>query len=51
MYMCVKFPIGDLNPDPYPPHPTNVYICGVTTAPRVRDGKCKIFKALPNVSL
>ena len=28
--MCVKFSLGDLNPDPYPPHLTNTYICGVT---------------------
>ena len=49
--MCVKFPIGDLNSGPYPPHLTNIYICGVTTAPRMRGGKCKFFKALPNVSL
>ena len=36
--MCVKFPPGDLNPSPYPPHPTSTYICGVITAPRVRGG-------------
>ena len=38
MYICVKLPLGDLNPDPCPPHPTSTYTCGVTTAPRVRDG-------------
>ena len=35
MYMCVKLPLRDLNPSPCPPHPTNTYICRVTTAPRV----------------
>ena len=34
--MCVKLPSRDLNPDPYPPHPTSIYTYGVTTAPRVR---------------
>ena len=34
--MCVKLPLGDLNPDPCPPHPTSIYTCGVTTASRVR---------------
>ena len=37
--MCVKFPVGDLNPDPYPSHPTSIYTYRVTTAPRVRGGK------------
>ena len=36
--MCVKLPSGDLNPDLYPPHPTSIYTCGVTTTPRVRGG-------------
>ena len=33
--MCVKLPSRDLNPDPYPPHPTNIYTCKVITAPKV----------------
>ena len=33
--MCVKLPSGDLNPNPYPPHPTGIYICEVITTPRV----------------
>ena len=33
--MCVKLRPGDLNPDPYLPHPTNIYICGITTIPKV----------------
>ena len=37
--MCVKLPVGDLNPDLYPPHSTNTYTYKVTTAPRVRGGK------------
>ena len=36
--MCVKLPPRDLNPDPYPLHPTSTYTCGVTTAPRVYGG-------------
>ena len=32
MYMCVKFPPGDLNPDPC------IYTCGVTTTPRIHSG-------------
>ena len=31
----MKFPIGNINPGPYLPHPTNTYTCRVTTAPRV----------------
>ena len=34
--MCVKFPLENLNPNPYSPHPTNTYTCRVTTASRVR---------------
>ena len=41
--MCVKFPLGDLNPNLYPSHPTSTYTCGVTIAPRVCGGKfCKL---------
>ena len=36
--MCVNLPPRDLNPSSYTPHPTNIYTCGVTTAPRVRGG-------------
>ena len=35
--MYVKLPLGNLNSDPYPPHPTNTYTYGVTIAPRVCD--------------
>ena len=35
--MCVKLPLGDLNPDPCPPHSTSTYTCGAI-APRVFDG-------------
>ena len=50
--MCVKFPLGDLNPDPCPPHPTNTYTYGVTIAPKMCGDKtfflmiallCRIF--------
>lgn len=37
--MCVKLPPGDLNPSPYSPHPMSIYICGVTTIPRMRSSK------------
>ena len=33
--MCVKLLFGDLNFNPYPPHPTSIYICEMTTTPRV----------------
>ena len=37
--MCVKLPPGDLNPDPYPPHPINTYTCEVTNTPIVCGGQ------------
>ena len=42
--MCVKLPLGDLNPASYPPHPTSIYTCGVTTAPRVRGGSFALLE-------
>ena len=36
--MCVKLPPKDLKPNPYPPHPTSTYACGVTITPRVCGG-------------
>jgi len=36
--MYVKLPPRYLNPDPYPPHLTNIYTYKVTTTPRVRSG-------------
>ena len=36
--MCVKLSPGDLNPGPYPSHPTSIYTCGVTNTPRVHGG-------------
>ena len=36
--MCMKLPLGDLNPGLCPPHLISIYICGVTTAPRVCGG-------------
>ena len=41
--MCVKFPPGDLNPGPCPPHSTSIYTCGMTTTPMVRDGEFSIL--------
>ena len=37
--MCVKLSPGDLNPLPYPPYPTNIYIYGVIIVLRVCGGK------------
>ena len=34
----MKLSLGDLNPSPYPPHPTSIYTCGVTTTPKVCNG-------------
>ena len=31
----MKHPLGDLNPNPCPPHPPSTYTCGVITASRV----------------
>ena len=39
--MYVKLPFSDLNPNLYPPHPTNIYACKVTTAPRMRGGNTR----------
>ena len=30
LYMCMKFPPRELNPNSYPPHPTSTYTCGLT---------------------
>ena len=38
MYMCVKLPLGDLNPNPYPLHLTSIYTCRVTIMSRVHIG-------------
>ena len=38
MYICVKLFLRNLNSGPYPPHPTSIYICEVTTALKVRGG-------------
>ena len=40
--MRVKFLSRNLNSNPCPPHPTNTYTCGVTTAPRVHSDKYKL---------
>ena len=37
--MCVKLLLRDLNPNPYPLHPTSTYTCRVTIALRVYSGK------------
>ena len=42
--MCVKFLPEDLNPGPCPPHPTNIYTCEVTTAPKVHGGSYVTIK-------
>ena len=40
--MCVKLLLGDLNPNPYPLHPTNTYTYRVIIAPRVCDGVVEV---------
>ena len=35
MYICVKLPPGDLNPNPYPLHPTSTYTYRLIITPRV----------------
>ena len=37
--MCVKFPLGDLNPGPCFPYLTSTYTCEVTIVPRVRNSE------------
>ena len=41
--MCVKLYSRDLNPGPYPPHPTSTYTCGVATASTVYGGEGTSF--------
>ena len=41
--MWVKLPLGDLNPNPCPPYPTNTYTCRVTIASRMCDGVIYIY--------
>ena len=43
--MYVKLPPEDLNPNPYPLHPTSTYTCRVTTAPRCTVVACQFLKA------
>ena len=38
MLVILMHVLGDLNPDPWPPHLTSTYTCGVTIAPRVYSG-------------
>ena len=35
--MCVKLHPENLNSGLYPSHPTSIYICGVTTVPKMRS--------------
>ena len=39
----MKLSPGDLNPDPYSPHPTSTYTYGVIIAPRVRGDMTTII--------
>ena len=40
----MKLPPENLNPGPYPPHLTSIYIYGVTTAPRVRGSINSLYR-------
>ena len=42
--MCVKLPLGDLNTDPFPPHPISIYTCEVTIASRVCSDDKNFYK-------
>ena len=44
--VCVKLPHRDLNSGPFPPYPTSIYTCGITTAPRVRCVILIIFELI-----
>ena len=41
--MWVKLPLGDLNPNPCPPYPTNTYTCRVTIASKMCGGVIYIY--------
>ena len=43
--MCVKFPLGEVNPSHFLPYSTSTYTCGVTIALRVCGDSIK--KMLP----
>ena len=47
VYMYVKIPLGDLNPNPYPLHPTNIYTCRVAIVSRLCDGSKNIIVKMP----
>ena len=49
--MCVKLPPGDLNPGPCSPHPTNIYTCGVTTTPKVRNGDADVVQSVAKINV
>ena len=42
--MCVKLPLGDLNPKPCPLHSTSAYTSGVTIALRICGDHIPILK-------
>ena len=46
MYICVKFPFENLNPDPYLLHPTSTYTRGMTITPRVCGGQIIVLLAI-----
>ena len=51
--MCNETPSWKLEPWPLPPHPTSIYTCGVTIAPKVCGGKYqnKLSKENSNLKL
>ena len=38
MYLCLKLPPENLNPDSYPSHPISTYTCRMTIVSRVLNG-------------
>ena len=53
--MYVKLPLGHLNPDPCPPHPTSAYTCELTITLRMccgaRAGYLKTYKHIFKLTL
>ena len=42
----MKFPPRELNPNSYPPHPTNTYTCGLTIVSKVYSDMRELLMSL-----
>ena len=47
----MKLSLKVLNIGPYSPHLTNIYICGLTIAPRVRSSSCVVVLTIIETNL